>query len=181
MCCRAGTPRRGIKNHSSCEVFFAWSLHCFSPITIAHHVANMIPIRYDADNEMDHKEYDTEDTIMDEETTKNVDDKGNISYRDTEGKLHRNDGPAAMLRDGTMMWSHHGDFHREDKPSITWEDGSQRWYYHGKLHREDGPAVVNVGGKQAWYVHGEQHREDGPAVIYGDGSQEWWMNGERIR
>ena len=75
-----------------------------------------------------------------------------------------------------------GQLHREDGPAITWEDGTQEWYINGELHRTDGPARVWGYSPyiQEWYWHNELHREDGPAVIDADGRQEWYWHNEPV-
>jgi len=68
--------------------------------------------------------------------------------------------------------------HREDGPALILEDGSKEWYINGQLHRVDGPAVVDKGvDYEAWYIHGKRHRKDGPAVTYYDGRVEWALEG----
>ena len=68
--------------------------------------------------------------------------------------------------------------HREDGPALILEDGSNEWYINGQLHRVDGPAVVDKEvDYEAWYIHGKRHREDGPAQIFSDGKLKWWLNG----
>ena len=71
-----------------------------------------------------------------------------------------------------------GQLHRVDGPAITYADGRE-WYLHGKLHRVDGPAVTYADGCEHWYLNGKLHRVDGPAVTYADGREEWWLHGER--
>lgn len=73
-------------------------------------------------------------------------------YRNKDGLLHRDDGPAVEHPDGSKEWWVHGKRHREGGPAIEWSDGSKYWYINDKLHREDGPAI-------------ECHR-----------SKEWWIN-----
>ena len=40
-----------------------------------------------------------------------------------------------------------GKCHREDGPAIEWVDGSKWWYRHGLAHREDGPAYEGGDGR----------------------------------
>jgi hypothetical protein len=91
--------------------------------------------------------------------------------------IHREDGPAVELGNGTKRWHLNGSLHREDGPAIEWEDGDEWWYFNGLRHRKDGPAIETIMGKKEWWLNGKLHREDGPAVelIYGD--KEWWLNG----
>jgi hypothetical protein len=48
---------------------------------------------------------------------------GIAEWRDVEGRLHRDGGPARV------------------HPS-----GREEWFRHGRLHRDDGPAVVHANG-----------------------------------
>ena len=80
-----------------------------------------------------------------------VDGAGTVRWYNTDGKLHRLDGPA-----------------------FEYVDGTKYWYKNGHLHREDGPAIEEADGYIAWYLNGEYHREDGPAIDYGDGPKKWW-------
>jgi len=68
--------------------------------------------------------------------------------------------------------------HREDGPAVLLSDGTEEWYFEGRLHRTDGPAKIDSSGKLSWYTHGVLHRdEDLPAVIKPDGSKRWYLNG----
>jgi hypothetical protein len=83
------------------------------------------------------------------------DPAGNIRYRDENGNLHRDDGPAV----------------------IYW-DGEQRWYKHGIRHREDGPQAIFPGRGSAWYQNDKLHRDDGPAFEYPSENRfEWYKHG----
>ena len=73
-----------------------------------------------------------------------------------------------------------GKYHREDGPAIIWKNGTQEWFLHGKRHRTDGPAIVYADGTEAWYLHDKRHRTDGPAVIRPDGTKEWYLNDRRL-
>lgn len=74
-----------------------------------------------------------------------------------------------------------GQLHRDFGPAVVWNNGTQSWYRNGQLHRDGGPAISYANGKQVWYRNGQLHREDGPAVIKANGLEEWYRNGERIR
>ena len=84
-----------------------------------------------------------------------VDQYGVVRYRNSDGQLHRVDGPA-----------------------IEWEDGSREWWLHGRLHRVDGPAYEGADGSRSWYRHGKLLREDGPAYEGADGSRSWYLGGK---
>ena len=52
-----------------------------------------------------------------------------------------------------------GNLHREDGPAAVWRDGSAQWWIDGKRHRLDGPAVVQVNGINYWYLDGDSLNE----------------------
>jgi hypothetical protein len=49
-------------------------------------------------------------------------------WRNEEGKLHREDGPAVEQIIGNKFWYNNGKFHREDGPAIEWWDAPGDWY-----------------------------------------------------
>jgi antitoxin component YwqK of YwqJK toxin-antitoxin module len=56
---------------------------------------------------------------------------------------------------GTKYWYLNGKLHREDGPAAEWSDGTKWWYLNGELHREDGPAIEWSNGTKYWYLNGE--------------------------
>jgi hypothetical protein len=60
-----------------------------------------------------------------------------IEWRDAEGRLHRDDGPARMF------------------PS-----GREKWYRHGLRHPDGGPAAIYPDGRRKWFVDGVKVKED---------------------
>lgn len=76
-----------------------------------------------------------------------------IQYFNVNGKLHKEDGPAHICKDGLA------------------------YYTNGKLHRTDGPAVILKSGFEAWYSNGKRHNLDGPAVKYIDGYVGYFIDG----
>ena len=58
-------------------------------------------------------------------------------WRDEQGRLHRDDGPARIFA-----------------------SGREEWYRHGKLHRDDGPAASYPDGRRIWFVDGVKVREE---------------------
>jgi hypothetical protein len=102
------------------------------------------------------------------------------TWRNQDGELHREDGPALIDAYGSKFWYRNDELHREDGPAIIYADGSKRWYRNGRCHREDGPAVIYAYGYKVWFRNGQCHREDGPAIIRANGSKEWYLNGERL-
>lgn len=129
-----------------------------------------------------------------------IDKAGNQRWY-LNGHLHREDGPAVILRDGTMIWYQHGKIHREDGPAKIKSNGNKFWYYQNKklpndqnerncvlikhsiniiLQSESDGHNIDTIGNQHWYLDGKLHREDGPAVIYFNNDKEWWINGKEL-
>jgi len=94
---------------------------------------------------------------------------GHKYWYDSDGELHREDGPAMETIDGTKAWCFHGQFHRKNGPAIEFSDGHIQWLVHGKLHREDGPAAEWPDRCKMWSLNDKAHREDGPALELGNG------------
>jgi hypothetical protein len=49
-----------------------------------------------------------------------------------------------------------GQLHREDGPAVIWPNGGKEWRINGKLHREDGPAHVFDKYNIYWYINGKR-------------------------
>ena len=62
---------------------------------------------------------------------------GYKEWRTDDGKLHRTDGPAIELEDGTKEWLVHGVTHREDGPAVEWADGGKWYFLNGQQMTED--------------------------------------------
>jgi hypothetical protein len=84
---------------------------------------------------------------------------GNTSWYNEKGQVHREDGPAFELADGTKYWYRNNQYHREDGPAIEYADGSKHWFRNGQFHREDGPAVEYADGSKSWYLDGKKLTE----------------------
>jgi hypothetical protein len=93
---------------------------------------------------------------------------GTQEWRDEQGLLHREDGPAVTNDAGENLWYHRGQLHRDGSPAVERSNGDREWYVHGRKHRDGGPAVVRANGEKFWYVDGRRHRDDGPASIISD-------------
>ena len=52
-----------------------------------------------------------------------------------------------------------GQLHRENGPAIEYADGSKSWYKNDQYHRTDGPAIDWTRGRKAWYINGEELTE----------------------
>jgi hypothetical protein len=47
--------------------------------------------------------------------------------------------------------------HRLDGPAIELEDGSKFWYVNDRRHREDGPAVEHANGRVEYWIEGKKY------------------------
>jgi hypothetical protein len=73
-----------------------------------------------------------------------------------------------------------GQLHRLDGPAVEYPNGDREWYQKGKLHRLGGPAAEYANGDRVWYVDDKLHRVDGPAIECADGTTEYWVNGQLL-
>jgi hypothetical protein len=89
------------------------------------------------------------------ESVMEIDKWGNKSWKNSRGKCHRADGPAAEYSNGDKVWCINGKIHRTDGPAIEWSNGTKKWYVDGKRHRTDGPAVEHFNGLKEWCVDGK--------------------------
>jgi len=53
-------------------------------------------------------------------------------YHYVDGKLHKEDGPAAILTNGTVIYYNRGKKHRNDGPAVIYKYGSGYYYCLGK-------------------------------------------------
>lgn len=84
---------------------------------------------------------------------------GNIRwYRN--GRLHREDGPAAEYISGLKEWYRAGILHKDDGPAREWIDGSRQWFSNGRCHRLDGPAIELFGGYKRWFYEGVEYTRE---------------------
>jgi len=88
--------------------------------------------------------------------TVTIDDNKTTAWRNSDGKLHRKDGPAIERADGTKYWLLNGKWHREDGPAVERADGTKEWWLNDKCHREDGPAIERADGTKYWYVNDKE-------------------------
>ena len=62
---------------------------------------------------------------------------------------------------GNKVWyDSDGKYHREDGPAIEYAGGNKEWRKHDKLHREDGPAVETVDGYKSYWLEGIRYTEE---------------------
>ena len=71
-----------------------------------------------------------------------------------------------------------GKLHRENEPAIVYRNGNKIWYLDGKLHRLNGPAIDHVSGFKSWFINGLAHRIDGPCSEYCNGAKRWCIEGK---
>ena len=65
-----------------------------------------------------------------------VDAFGTREYYNSDGQLHRTNGPAIEYANGTKYWYQNGVCHRTDGPAIEWDSGGKSWFIDGKLLSE---------------------------------------------
>jgi len=78
---------------------------------------------------------------------------------------------------GDNCWYLNDELHRVDGPAEQLADGSKFWLLNGLKHREYGPASEWANGDKFWWLNGKKHRVDGPAEEFANGSKFWWLNG----
>jgi hypothetical protein len=66
-----------------------------------------------------------------------IDKHGNKLWYNSDGKLHREDGPAVEYPTGYKEWIFNGMLHCEDGPAVEWSDGSKEWWLNSKLVYND--------------------------------------------
>ena len=65
-----------------------------------------------------------------------VDDDGSRRYYNTNGELHRTDGPAVEWSNGVKFWYHNDRLHRTDGPAVEWANGHNEWWINGVILTE---------------------------------------------
>ena len=98
-----------------------------------------------------------------------------------QNKKFRNGNISIEIKSSLIKIYKNEKLHREDGPAIIVSNGSKVWYRNSLCHRDDGPGVIDSDGFKAWYKNGLYHRDDGPAIIHNDGTKEWYKNGVRIK
>ena len=61
-----------------------------------------------------------------------VDKWGARCYYNTDGQLHRENGPAIEYADGSKSWCQNDQYHRTDGPAIEFVNGTKEWYINGE-------------------------------------------------
>jgi len=83
-------------------------------------------------------------------------------------------------KNNDIAWFKNGKIHRTDGPAFELINGSKEWWLNGKHHRTDGPAIERADGSNSWWLNGVLHRTDGPAIECANGDKEWWLNDEEL-
>lgn len=73
---------------------------------------------------------------------------------------------------GNKKWFLDGRLHREDGPAAEWTDGTKAWYLNGQCHREDGPAAEWADGDAAWWLNGNHYTFNEWCAIMGISPEE---------
>jgi len=74
--------------------------------------------------------------------------------------FHFENGRTMKLWNNTrQVWYLNGKLHREDGPAAIDPNGTKRWYLNGKRHREDGPAEIHADGSKRWYLNGVRQQQ----------------------
>lgn len=114
-----------------------------------------------------------------------VDSRGTVRYWNSNGEIHRLDGPAVIEADGRRIWRYKDLTHRKDGPAVI---GPPYFFPNGDIevyleYFEDGhfqyqlKKTIFANRIQYRNTHGKLHRLDGPAVIFMDGRQYWYESG----
>ncbi len=118
---------------------------------------------------------------------------GNKVWKNKEGQLDREDGPAIEGKFRDFWWYINGELHRVDGAALEWHDGYKEWHINGvKLTEEEFYAhpdctawprmkVDECGTKYWTNKEGQHHRSDGPARECADGHKEWLQNNKLHR
>lgn len=59
-------------------------------------------------------------------------------------------------KDYTCWLNSNGDLHRVDGPAIQWPNGTKEWFLNGLPHRLCGPAIEYPDGQKDWFINGEE-------------------------
>lgn len=96
-------------------------------------------------NELDPSEYNIgklfyleDDLLLNKLLSKPVIDyKGNKTWYNEDGQLHRLNGPAYEGANGSKEWYQNGLAHRLDGPSIELVNGDKYWHIEGGFYTEE--------------------------------------------
>ena len=88
-------------------------------------------------------------------------DSGDQHWLNSNNKLHREDGPAIVCRNGGEFWILNNKSHRVGGPAHKFSNGQYEWIVDDNLHRLDGPAIEWVDYDiSEWYIDDVQYTEE---------------------
>jgi len=61
----------------------------------------------------------------------------NRRWYNSEGQLHRDNGPAVECNNGGKVWFVNGKRHRLNGPAIEWSNGTKSWWINDKKYTEE--------------------------------------------
>jgi hypothetical protein len=64
------------------------------------------------------------------------------------------DNPQTNMRGDKFWFNSQGQVHRDNGPAIEFAHGGCSWMINGLAHREDGPAIEYATGEKYWYING---------------------------
>jgi hypothetical protein len=65
-----------------------------------------------------------------------------------------------ISKNGDKKWyNSEGELHRLEGPAWEYKDGYKEWWVNGKLHRLDGPAMEYLNGAEYYWVDGVEFDE----------------------
>ena len=62
-------------------------------------------------------------------------------------------------KENDKSWYQNGEIHREDGHAVEMANGTRFWYRKGEVHREDGPTVEVNNDVKYWYLNNEYYSE----------------------
>jgi hypothetical protein len=94
------------------------------------------------------------------------------------GKLHNENGPAIVYKNGRIEYWKDGKRHNENGPAVVIpEQGITEYWLNGEKHNENGPALITPSAEM-YYKNGKLHNGNGPAFVsFYNKDREWWVNG----
>lgn len=71
---------------------------------------------------------------MNKDTPDKINGLGTKLWYNSQGQLHRINGPALIRMDGHMVWYRNGKWHNEFGPAVIWADGTEWWFIDGEFY-----------------------------------------------
>jgi hypothetical protein len=114
-----------------------------------------------------------------ETLTVETDEDSTVTYRNADGELHNENGPAIVCANGEKWYFINGKRHNPNGPAVVFPNGYKAYYINGERHNPNGHAIVHADGSKEHYINGERHNPNGPAIVYANGHKAYYINGER--